>query len=402
VSPGAQAYREYSLRSVAGEFDVWLFGDREPTWELPYLAGHTVLDTSDVSAMLAAARPLACHGVLTWDDTRVVQTAELATALGLPTSPPDAVLRCRDKHRTRTALAAAGVPQAGSALAGSVAQARAAAAGIGYPVVLKPRALNASTGVVRVDSADQLPRRYRLARTAVAAGVTEVPPGDVLVEEYLDGPEISVDAAWYDGQPALAFVARKQCGFPPYFEEVGHLVDGHDPLLTDPDLRQVLTAAHAAVGFTAGWTHTELRLTAAGPKIVEINARLGGDRIPDVARLAVGIDAALVAAGVACGRPPAVTPGRRRIAAVRFLYPAQDCIVRAVHIDADQLPSTVDTAVALALPGQELQLPPAGHVSSRYALVTATGDTESDCLADLDRAAAAIRLEVLPPLAVGR
>jgi hypothetical protein len=92
-----------------------------------------------------------------------------------------------------------------------------------------------------------------------------------------------------------------------------------------------------------------------------------------------------------------VTPAHRRVAAVRFLYPSRDCLVRAVQVDTGRLPSTVDSAVVLALPGQELRLPPVGHVSSRYALVTVTGDSVPRCLADLDRAAAAIHLSTLDP-----
>ncbi|MGW1130829.1 ATP-grasp domain-containing protein [Streptomyces griseoluteus] len=398
VGAGSQIYREYLLRSVAGEYDVHLLADRAPTWEAPYLTGHTVLDTADPATLAAAARGLGCAGVITWDDTRVVQTSELARLLGLPGSPPEAVLRCRDKRATREALRAAGVPQAQSVPVTSLPQARAAAARVGYPLVLKPRALNASTGVVKVEAAHLLAGRFRLARAATAPGAVEVAPGDVLVEEYLDGPEISVDAAWYEGRMSLAFVARKDCGYPPYFEEVGHLVDGRDPLMDDPRVRDVVAGAHRAVGFTTGWTHTELRLTAAGPKVVEINARIGGDRIPDIGRLALGVDAALVAAGVACGDQPDVRPDRHRVAAVRFQYPEADCIARHVSIDRPALPAGVDSALAVALPGQELRLPPHGHVAGRYALVTVVGDTREGCLADLDKAAPAIGLEVLRPL----
>jgi hypothetical protein len=220
----------------------------------------------------------------------------------------------------------------------------------------------------------------------------------VLVEEYLGGPEVSVDAGWHHGRSWPAFVACKQLGFPPSFEEVGHLVDGHDPLLDDAELRGVLTAAHDAVGFHTGWTHTEVRLTAAGPKVVEINARVGGDRIPEVARLALGVDAACAAAAIACGRAPAVHPARRRVAAVRFLYPERDAIVKAVHIDRDRLPSAVHSAEAVAVPGQDLRLPPAGNVTSRYALLTAVADTRERCLADLEAASHAVHLEVLRPL----
>jgi biotin carboxylase len=398
IGAGSEVYRDYLLRTVARDLDLWLVSDREPTWETPYLAGHTRLDTTDVQAMLAQVRPLAPDGVLTWDETRVVQAAQLAQELGLPGVTPETALRCRDKHLTRAALQSAGVPQPTSILVNSLAEARAAAAEVGYPLVLKPRALNASIGVVKVEMPELLASRFRVARGARAAGASDVAPGGVLVEEYMDGPEISVDAAWHDGQPSLAFVAHKQLGFPPYFEEIGHLVDGCDPLFDDARLCEVIAAAHAAIGFHTGWTHTEVRLTDAGPKIVEINARVGGDRIPHVAKLALGVEAAAVAATIACGRRPSIRRVGRRVAAVRFLYPTEDTIAGTVRVDRARLPSTVDSVDVVARPGQELRLPPAGHVSGRYALVTVVADTRERCLADLDLAADAIRLEALRPL----
>ncbi|MDQ1743977.1 MAG: hypothetical protein QOE23_2316 [Pseudonocardiales bacterium] len=391
-------YREYLLAAVAGEQRVWLFSDREPTWERQYLAGHTVLDVTDPDALVAAARPLRPAGLLTWDDTLVVQAARLAQALGLPTSPPEAVLLCRDKHGTRQALRAAGVPQPGSVLVTSLPQARQAAAELGYPLVLKPRGLYASIGVVKVDTPEQLAGRFRVARGARTGGASEVPGSDVLVEQCLDGPEISVDAAWLDGEPAVGFVARKECDFPPYFEEVGHQVSADDPLLHDRQLLDVLRAAHAAVGYTTGWTHTELRLSADGPKVVEINARVGGDRIPDLARLALGVDIGAAVAAAALGRRPDFEPTAHRVAAVRFLYPDHDCILRSVEIDSSALPASVDSATPVVLPGHELRLPPYGHIPGRYALVITVADTEAECLAGLDKAAAAISLNVLRAL----
>jgi biotin carboxylase len=395
IGTGVRTYRDYLLSALAEDYDVWLFSERDPDWEQPYLIGHTVLDITDVDAMAAAASTVAPDGVLTWEDPRVVHTARLARALGLPGCSPAAALRCRDKHATRTALAAAGVPQAGSALVSTLSQARAAAEAIGYPLVLKARALAASIGVVAVDGPDQLAARFRIARGATAPNLTELPPGDVLVEQYLTGPEISVDAAWSGGTMALAFVAHKQLGYPPYFEEIGHLVDADDPLHTDSRLHEVLRAAHAAIGFDTGWTHTELRLTPDGPKVVEINARLGGDRIPHVAELATGIRAAPVAAAVACGGMPAVAATVRRVAAIRFCYPDRDTVARGVHIDRARLPSTVVAVEPIAVPGQELRLPPAGHVTSRYGYLTVVGDTAERCAADLAVAAAAITLEAL-------
>jgi len=395
VSSGYHLYREYLLDLVAEAGRVWLFLASEPTWEKKYIDGYTVVDTLDAPAMIRAARELpdaaSVRGVFSWDEVRMIPCAELARALGLPGGDPEAIGRCRDKHRTRAALDAAHVPQAASTLVASLDAARAAAARIRYPVVVKPRALGASFGVSRADSALQIDEAYRNAREATEDGVPYYEEG-VLVEECLDGPEISVDAACADGRLLPMFVARKVTGFPPHFEEVGHVVDARDPLLDDPSLIDVLTRAHRAVGFRDGITHTELRLTAAGPKVIEINCRLGGDFIPYVGYIASGIDPGRVAVQVACGIQPDTTRTRERVAAVHFFYPSHDCTVTAVDLDAAAIPPSAVSVSALASPGQALVLPPGGHVTSRYGYAIVLGETKGACDAALAAAAGAMTL----------
>src|SRR5690349_18656774 len=105
---------------VAEHSNVWLFLDSEPNWQIPYIVGYTVVNTLDAQMMIEVARNLAddikIDGVLCWDEIRMVETAKLAQALGLPSTDPENVGRCRDKHLTRTFLAASGVPQATSIL----------------------------------------------------------------------------------------------------------------------------------------------------------------------------------------------------------------------------------------------------------------------------------------------
>ncbi|MFC0861737.1 ATP-grasp domain-containing protein [Sphaerimonospora cavernae] len=395
VSSGYHLYREYLLDLVSGAAEVWLFLSQEPTWEKRYIVGHTVVDTLDVPAMVDAARELAARhrisGVLCWDEVRMVQTAEVQQALGLPGTAPEDVARCRDKHQTRVALEAAGVPQAASVLVSSLEEARAAAERIGYPVILKPRALGASFGVNGVDDADGLEAGYAEARGAEEDGVPYYDAG-VLVEEYLTGEEISVDAALVDGELKPLFVARKISGFPPYFEETGHTVDAADPLLTDPRLLDVLARAHRAVGYHTGITHAELRLTDDGPKVIEINARLGGDLIPYVGSVASGIDPGRVAVEVACGVRPDTAGTREQVAAVYFLYPERDCTVAEVTVDETALAAAVNAFGVLGGPGQELLLPPAGHVTSRYGYLVVEGATLAACEQAAETARRAITL----------
>lgn len=395
VGAGGRSYREYLLSSIGAEQPVHLLTGAEPTWEREHVAGWTVLDltsTVDAGDLVEAARAVPdVAGVLSWDEARVLQVAKVAAALGLPGGDADAVLRCRDKHLTRRALDAAGVPQAASVAAASPEEALAAARSIGFPVVLKPRAMAASLGVVRVDTAEELVARFPFARDTTLPGAWRY--DEVLVEEYLDGEEVSVDSAVHRGRTTPLCVARKQVGYPPYFEEVGHVVDAADPLLSDPGLLGIVQDAHTALGYADGVTHTELKLTAAGPKVVEVNARLGGDLIPYLGLRASGVDPGLAAASVACGRPPVVRPDRKLVGAVRFFYPsADDTSVESVGFG--ELPPAVDRAEALVEPGEVVSPPPKGTLLGRVAFATAVAGSEQECRAALDAAAAALTVRV--------
>ena len=420
IGTGKQAFREYLLASIASRYRVHLLCGAEPGWPRGYLDGWTVLssmdDTIDAAQMCAAARDLAARetirGVLSWDEARILQAAKVAAELGLPGGDPDMVLRCRDKHLTRKALDAGGVPQPRSVLVADAGQASATAEAMGYPVVLKPRAMGGSLGVVRADTPAELAARFGFARDTAVPGSWRYDEG-VLVERYVPGPEISVDSAVHDGEVLPMFIARKQVGYPPYFEETGHIVDAADPLLADAGLTSVLVAAHKALGFTDGITHAEFKLTPDGPVVIEVNARLGGDLIPYLGMRASGIDPGLAAAAVACGQRPDLTADRPAassaassgvssavssavssgVAGVRFFYaPADDTAIEAVRFDPAGLPAETDLAVTLAEPGDVMSPPPKGTMSGRVAFVTVLASTVTACQTALDAAQAALTI----------
>lgn len=401
VRTGKREFREYLLRSLAPAYRVHMFTGVAPTWELAYIDGATELgNLLDVAAMAEAARRLSAHGpvagVFTWDEARTPQTAALAAALGL-VGDPAAVARCRDKLQTRRALAAAGVAQPASVPVGSLSQALAEAARIGYPVILKPSDLALSVGVIKVDGPAGLAAAYEFT-SAVRHGALPDWRPQVLLEEYVDGEEISVDAAVHHGEVMPLCVARKEIGHAPYCIEIGHYAHGDDPLYHDEQLLRLLQDAHAALGFTDGVTHTEIKLSSRGPRIIEVNARLGGDMIPYLGLRATGVDVALAAAAVACGQPPRAVPDRKLVAAVRFFYPAEsDTVVTTLDFDRDGLPPAIDELALLAEPGDRRSPPPAGTVNGRVAYATAVAQTARECERALDAAGAALRINGAPP-----
>ncbi|WP_035302909.1 ATP-grasp domain-containing protein [Actinokineospora inagensis] len=395
VGIGYEPHRGYLLRSIAETTDVWLLDHEPPSWETPYVVGGTAVDIRKGDALLAAAEEVASgrtvDGVLCWDELKMENTARVAERLGLPGVSPDVIDRCRDKHRTRTALAAAGVPQPRSVAVASAEQAAEVAADIGYPVILKPRALGASMGVTRVDNPADLAEAYAHTRAQHVDQAHYYDLG-VLVEEYADGPEFSVDSAVVDGVTTPLFLARKRSGFAPYFEEIGHIVDAADPLFADPELRRVIADAHRALAFDSGMTHVELRLTRSGWSVIEVNCRLGGDLIPYLGLRATGVDAGKIAAAVACGRTPDFGGDRSTCAAIRFLYPEEAVVVGEVKVERSALPPGTLLAGPLAEPGTAVEPPPVGHVWGRYAMVAVTAPTPVDCLSAVDKAALAVRL----------
>jgi biotin carboxylase len=403
VATGMRLYREYLLRSIASRFRIHLFHVAEPSWEKDYLDGWTVVpSTLDGPAMAEAAAKLdvtePVSGVLCWDEGRIHATAYVAQELGLRNGDPAVIRRLRDKARTRAALAAAGVAQPRSVAVSSLEEALTAAERVGYPAILKPRGLGASLGVVRVEDAEQLRDRFAFTRDTKAPDPVDYGSDQtVLVEECVVGEEISVDSVVHDGRVTPLFVARKVVGYPPYAEEVGHFVDAADPLLSDPVLLAALQATHTGLGFRDGFTHTEFMLTTAGPQLIEVNGRLGGDMIPYLGMLATGIDPGLAAADAACGRRPELAPTRSGVAAIRFFYVERDdTTIGSIAFDQAALPAAIDRAVPVAAPGAVVSPPPKGTVWGRIAFATVVGESIARCRTALDQAETALQVRQAP------
>ncbi|MBU7597452.1 ATP-grasp domain-containing protein [Streptomyces sp. P38-E01] len=386
VGSGHRPYREYILAAVSKHYRLWLLDSAEATWQMAHCAGATKVDTRDAEAVREAALSLVdllpVVGVFTYDESQVVFCARLAQSLGLPGSPPETISACRDKATTRSLLAAAGVPQPASRTVASAEDALAAADEIGYPVIVKARAMAGSAGVIRVERAEDVAAAFASADGTDALGLARHEE-NVLVEEFLTGPEISIDAIIHDGVVTPTVLARKRLGPEPYFVETGHDVDADDPLLHDEELLDQLREIHRALGFVHGATHSEFKLTPNGPRLVEVNARLGGDLIPYLGLLASGADPTVAAAHVAAGHKPDTAPEFRKVASVRFLPPEERCEVVEVLVHEDRFGPTIRETAVTTRPGSRLALPPDTFLT-RYAHIVAVGDDRAQVLADLE------------------
>lgn len=281
-----------------------------------------VCDTSSIIALRAAIkdrfRREELVGLTSTSDFYVTVAAELADWLGLPRNPVDAVRVCRDKSLLRARLAASGVRQPRFAVAGQAGEVRTAVAAVGLPCVVKPVDDSASNAVLLCHNEEQAVRHAAgiLATTVNVRGLRTA--GAVLVEEYLSGPELSVELFGVDGRTELVGITDKHVTPPPYFVEYRHLFPARLPGGVAEEVADTARAAVEAAGVTLGATHTEVKLTAGGVAVIEVNPRLAGGMIPVLVEHATGIDLLEQQVRAAAGLPVSLTPTRDRHAGIQF------------------------------------------------------------------------------------
>ncbi|MFD1829316.1 ATP-grasp domain-containing protein [Streptomyces desertarenae] len=298
----------------------------------PLLAAENVLtvETNDLPALLDRAERL--HGVLRFDgvvsscDYYLPAAARVAERLGLPGPAPRSVETACRKDATRQALEEAGVPGPRYAVCRDWPEVARAAADIGFPLVVKPTDLCAGMYVRRVADERQLAEAYKAMGDFPVNARGQRRASAVLLEELLTGPEVSVETVSYDGTCHVVGVTDKSVGGAPAFIETGHMF----PAALDPDaVREAANTAVAALralGLDQVVAHTEIKLTAGGPRIVEVNPRPAGNRITELVRHVTGVDLPAAAVDIALGRHPGLTPRDTgvRSAAIAFLLPDRD------------------------------------------------------------------------------
>ncbi|MGW6734010.1 ATP-grasp domain-containing protein [Streptomyces sp. NPDC055013] len=326
----------------------------------PLLGARNVIttDTNDLDALLPEVdrlhSVLGFDGVITSCDYYLPTVARIAGRLGLPGPGPEAVENACRKDATRRVLAGAGLPGPRFAVHEEWADLVRAAEEIGYPLVVKPVDLCAGMFVRRVDDEGQLSSAVRaLADFPVNARGQRRTPA-VLLEELLDGPEVSVETVSYAGAVHLVGVTDKSLGGAPAFIETGHMFPAALSLADIEAAEQTTLGALKALGLTDGVVaHTEIKLTSAGPRVVEVNPRPAGNRITELVRHVTGIDLAAAFVDVALGRRPDLrrTDTGLRSAAIGFLVPERAGTLQA--LDGHQLSDLPDVLeVQLADPGK--------------------------------------------------
>jgi biotin carboxylase len=360
---------------------------------------YVVADTSNDTALLAAARSLAADsevvGVTSSSDYFVLAAAALARAWHLPGPSPDAVRDCQHKATQRRRLAAAGLPGPRYAIAETEDDALVSARLIGFPVVVKPVQGSGSFGVRLCATGDELVENVRslLARKVNERNM-KIAPG-ALVEEYIDAREFSVEI--FHG--SVAAIVRKRLGSLPYFVEIGHDIPSGLSAADEARLGEFAMEAVRSLGLAWGAVHVEIRMQGNRIAIVEVNARLAGGMIPELIRRCCGTDLVRLQVGAALGRSPEVRGADNvRAASIRFLVADHDATLREPGHAIAKVRSLPGVADATVYKAADEYIAPAVDFRGRVGHVMTISDDAATACRAADEYATILRDEILVPV----
>jgi biotin carboxylase len=304
--PAIHEARALGIRSIAVDGNSSAVG--LALCDAPYVA-----DILDADAVCDIARKENIDGIMTLcTDAPVSTVAEVGQRMGLTVLSPQAAARATDKRLMREAFRVSGAPSPRTHLIHSLAEARVAAESLGYPAVLKIGRGSGSRGVYRVDDNDAMQAAYVRCRDWQKEGA-------LLLEEWVDGEEVSVEGYCTDRDRTIVAITDKFLfpGVSPV--EVGHCQPSTHAPLREQQIHSSVQAGLSALDLTWCAFHAEIKVSTKGAQLIEIGARLGGDRISThLTPLSTGVNLVRVAILLALGERPQCPRIWERAACVRY------------------------------------------------------------------------------------
>lgn len=379
------------LEKLGVRYSMMQIPERVSERQFANASHYAVLDYRNLDEVLAVAR--AWHSVDPFDavasftEYGLYPASRCARALGIPGDNLTAVELTRDKTRTRELLDRHGLSPVRHRSCGTPLEAARFMRELGeVPVVLKPRDGGLSEGVFLAETQEELAERWEWTR--------RVTDGPVLVEEFLTGPEFSVESFSVGGRHEIAAVTEKVITPMPRFVETGHQVPARLDDATRAAIEECVTQFLTLIEQKDGPVHTELRLTADGPRLIEAQTRVGGDQIWELCEMVSGVDLMAETFTTLLGLPrPRRTP-RAAAAAIRF-FSYED--VRVVGVEGVAEAGNAAGVVRLQCEleaGREL-----GALTSstaRQGYVLCTGEDTDRAVANAERARDLVRVKTEP------
>ena len=272
------------------------------------------VSTNDVANILSVAEIFRPDAVMTLaTDMPMRSVAAVAEKFGLHAISPDVAVRATDKIEMIRCFETYKIPHPWFEVITSEKELDTLLVKHLPPFIMKPNDASGSRGVILVDDIQEVRGAFLYSKSISKSGF-------VLIEEYMQGPEVSVEVMTIKGQTTVLAVTDKLTTGAPFFVEMGH----SQPSVLSNEIiekvKDIAIKAVQAIGIDNSPSHVEIIVTEDGPKLVEIGARLGGDCITTyLIPLSIGVDMVTACILLALGQEPDILPKYQKGAAIRYV-----------------------------------------------------------------------------------
>lgn len=255
--------------------------------------------------------------------------------------------------------------------------------------IVKPADNSGSRGIFLVKNIwDQ-----NLIENAFNYSIKHSRTGEIVIEEFMEGPEVSVETISFNGKTEVIAITDKLTTGAPHFIEMGHSQPSTLTYDIQNEIIRITKKAIKAIGIHNGPSHTEIIVTNEGPKIVEIGARLGGDNITShLVPLSTGIDIVKHCIQVAMNEIPELETRTNRGSAIRYFYTQPGIIntIEGVH-EVNRLVNIKEIYFSKNIGDSVHEI---NNSVDRIGYVIAQGNDQNEAVTVCEKAVKQIKIEI--------
>lgn len=378
--PAILKAKEMGLHVAVVDFNPQAIG-------ISYADKYYNASTMDEDAVLSAAEDFRPDGIMTLaTDMPMRGVAKSSDKLHLHSINYETSVKATDKYDMIKAFKEHDVPSPWFFVVDTLEELKTHEKDVTFPCIIKPTDNAGSHGVAKVFSFQELLDNYEYAHSCSRHG-------KVIVEEYLDGPEVSVEVMVVNGDVNILQITDKITTEAPHFVEMGHTQPSRLPAATQDAIRNVTVAACMAIGIDKGPAHVEMRITGRGPVMIELGARMGGDNITThLVPLSTGIDMVGSTIKVALGEKPDIEPTLHCGSAIRYFEVPFGVIKAIENVEKARMIPGVKQITFTKNVGEEST--PIRCSNDRIGFVIAQGTTAEEAVSACEEAMRVIKVKI--------
>lgn len=385
--PLIQAARRMGLRTIVTDYNR-----RAPGFAMADIALEVSTRNIDFSVLTARriAEQIPVHGVLTVGTDASRTVSAVAAALELPGIRYDVAERATNKVKMRQCFKEHGVPSPDFEYVWSREDARRAVSRIGLPAVIKPADNMGARGVRLLSRKKEIDDAFTAARRASVSGM-------LIIEEFMQGEELSIDALIWDGRIEITGIGDRIINGSPYFIELGHTMPSIMPQKVQKQAVEVMKQGIHALGIDTGAAKGDIKITPDGPKIGELAARLSGGFMSGYTYpLATGVNLMSAALRISMGEDPGdLTPRFNRVAAERAIIPPTGKITSIKGLDQARALPGVENIFTMYQVGDTFNNPTCNM--GKFGNLIAVADTREELFSVCEKALSRIEIQTESP-----